>query len=320
MATSGTNQNQLDPNSLASIIVDELSLDARETSKIDTAIEMILESTSCTSAATQNEADADVKSTTPTDLQNVRGLYEVSYVKTIKEGENPVGGKWTRRNSLAQTLFRSRRSFQHILGINETGRGRPVVTTDSGKALKVLGEAVNVISLEALSGWIRATIILRGDVVGLDASERQQFKQGLSKNAIRALFDPPRIVLGKRGKFFNVSLGPRTSVVLDAPFVDQQIRLGLGGRSGTRFVFRRCSPKDEEANEFRELLYRKPIGKFPIMAVCGCISCAAAIQKTMFSKAIAGLSLLVGILFGTFGGGIEQNDRSIGDSKQVYGQ
>lgn len=309
-------------DSLSRMIAKELLLDKkRNSSKIDNAIESLLASVMDQDNSDQTKHDATAKRS-QVDLQRLRGLYEVSYVKTIRKGENPVGGKWTRRDGLAQKLFRSRRSFQHILGINETGRGRETVTTKTGKRLEVLGEAVNVISLETLWGLIRATIILRGDVVCLAVSERNQphYNQVLSYNAIRALFDPPRLVFGKRGKLFNISVGPRTSVVLDTPFVDGQIRIGLGGRSGTRFVFRRCSPDDVEANEFRELLYRKPLRKLWIVALCGCMSFAAAIQKSWFGSTIAGTSLLIGLLMGFSGGGIERGDSSISESKQVYGQ
>jgi hypothetical protein len=336
------------PSYYANVLATEVTLDPKNTTRIDWALESLVsltaasaatETTTLLTAASNSNGNngstnsVDVASTarTPANLRLVRGLYEVAHVKTVKAGENPVGGKWTRKDGLAQKVFRSRRSFQHILGINETGRGRRTIITTKKKNKKggsttrtmdVLGEAVNVISLSAFWGALRATVILRGDIVGLDASERTrpELYQPLSPNAIRALFDSPRIVLGTKGRFCNWSLGPQTTVVLDAPYVDDQIRLGLGARSGTRFVFRRCSPSDGEANEFRELLYRKPLGRIPILAVLGGLSYAAARRRTPAGIAVAILSLLIGLLFGTSGGGIERNDRSIADSKQLYDQ
>jgi hypothetical protein len=329
------------PSYYANVLATEVALDQKYTTRIDWALESLVsltaaaaaatETTTLTAASNSNGNSSNSKdfatTRTPANLRIVRGLYEVAHVKTVKAGENPVGGKWTRQDGLVQKVFRSRRSFQHILGINETGRGRHTITTknkkgSSSRTMDVLGEAVNVISLSAFWGALRATVILRGDIVGLDASERTlpELYQPLSPNAIRALFDSPRIVLGRKGKFCNWSLGPQTTVVLDAPYVDDQIRLGLGARSGTRFVFRRCSPSDIEANEFRELLYRKPLGRIPILAVLGSLSYAAARRRTPVGIAVAILSLLIGLLFGTSGGGIERNDRSFADSKQLYGQ
>lgn len=190
------------------------------------------------------------------------GLYTVAKVLSKKRGENPVGGKWTRPNSLTRKLFRSRTSFQHILPPTAT----TAATTNTTTAV-VVAQAINVISFEALCGVVRCTVMLRGDCTPLTRTEQTDLS--LSCLAVRAHFDPPRIVFGRRGRVFNIQLGPRSSVILDATYNDGTVRIGKGGTSGTRFVFQRIkvdkSDADaddaliKEANEFRALLARPPM-------------------------------------------------------------
>jgi len=250
------------------------------------------------------------------------GLYDVSFVKTTKEGDNPVGGKWTRKNGLAQKILSTRRSFQHILRVNETGCGATRVRTATGYT-KVVGEAINVISLDALWGLIRTTIILRGDAIALNATERvTDTCQPLSARAVRALFDAPRIVVGKAGRWLNINVGPKTSVVLDTPYVDDKVRIGLGGRSGTRFIFRRCD--DVEANEFRALLSRQPWSRRKTLI--GLLGVAAAsiygsVMVRGISRVVGGIASIVTLMAATLiafsGGGIEADDRSVAEAKRI---
>lgn len=184
------------------------------------------------------------------------GLYEVKSVLTSNQGDNPVGGKWTREGGLAQRLFRTRTTFQHLLP--PTGGGAAVA------------EAVNVVSLDALDGRLRITVILRGDAVPLSPAERLATNANrtltpLTDLAVRAYFDPPRIYFGKRrgkgkgkGKggegysYLPLQLGPSSSVVLDTTYRDDAVRIGMGGTSGTRFVF--AATDDAEAGEYEALL------------------------------------------------------------------
>jgi len=77
----------------------------------------------------------------------------------------------------------------------------------------------------------------------------------LSDRTVKAYFDRPRIgisVFRTRRKpnqyVFQkaLSLGPTSAVVLDSPYVDNRVRLGMGGTSGTQFVFRRIQEKDKD--------------------------------------------------------------------------
>jgi hypothetical protein len=132
-----------------------------------------------------------------------------------------------------------------------------------------VAEAVNVIAFDALFGLIRMTVILRGDAVPMadtpspnNSSSSKPLLPNLSNLAVRAYFDPLRIVFGKKRRLINVNIGPTSSVVLDATYFDSKVlRIGMGGTSGTKFVFARCSEDDEEAKEFLPLLQRKPVSK-----------------------------------------------------------
>ena len=113
-------------------------------------------------------------------------------------------------------------------GLDGTDRRRP-------SSRSVVAEAVNVISLDALFGLLRMYVILRGDAVPLADSERSDCEEKLRRNltkerggaaaaenddvggsgkgdevgvddsaslsprAVRAFFDPPRVVL--QGRF-----------------------------------------------------------------------------------------------------------------------
>lgn len=244
-------------------------------------------------------------------FEKLVGLYEVSYVQTTRKNDNPVGGKWTRKNGFAQKILKTRRTFQHILPVNST------VTYE--KDIGSIGEAINVVSLDALWGWIRLTVILRGDVIPLSLGERtntSRVVRPLTTRSVKAMFDNPRIIIGKSGRLFNIKLGPTTCVLLDTLYCDEKLRIGMGGTSGTRFLFRKCSSFDTEANEFLPLLKRRPASKRKILLFLGTIlssSIYSAVRLGMrfTGGTLASLSILMGSLIITSSGGIESNDRSV---------
>jgi len=252
------------------------------------------------------------------------GLYNVSYVQSAKEGENPVGGKWTRKNRFTKNLITIRRTMQHLVPLNSTviQKQENHDENDGGREesdkTNVVAQAVNVIVLDALWKLIRFTIILRGDAVPLSKQERQstKMKEGpLTNLAVKAFFDPPRIILGVlKGKrqLLNLQLGPKSSVVLDTTFLDDKIRIGKGGTSGTRFIFTRCSENDLEAEEFKQLLDVRPMKKTKIVALLVAISAAGAFSSAQLSSKLLGRFIaavasfmLIGVMFST--GGIEQD-------------
>ena len=201
------------------------------------------------------------------------GLYKVQSVITANPKDNPVGGKWTR-----QKLFRTRGTFQHLLPFNTTGLSQSIYAKDG------VAEAINVVSLDALNGLLRATVILRGDAVPFSREERNQMNANrsistpLTNLVVRAYFDPPRIYFGKRGssntgtihyKYLPLQLGPTSSVVLDTTYYDKLIRIGMGGTSGSRFVF--TSTNTEEAIEYKSLLRLQNMKKKSLLAKIGAV-------------------------------------------------
>jgi hypothetical protein len=239
------------------------------------------------------------------------GYYNVSYTLKAQQKDNPVGGKWTRTTGIAQKFLRTRRTLQHILPTNTTG-----LVQDP----KAVAEAVNVIALEALFGLIRLTVILRGDAVPIadappsdSTNSNKPLLPNLSNLAVRAYFDPPRIVFGKKGRLVNVNIGPTSSVVLDAPYFDSKVRVGLGGTSGTKFVFARCREDDEEAKEFLPLLQRKPVSKrkatMVLLSVAGTGIFGALRRGFQVTGSLAAVTSLLSLgLVLSSSGGIERRE------------
>ncbi len=184
------------------------------------------------------------------------GLYEVRTVITVNPNYNPVGGKWMRSNGLAQKLFRTRAAYQHLVPFNSTGQSSCLLPGEA------VAEAINVVSLDALDGLLRITVILCGDAVPLSIEERFQMNANrtiapLTNLAVRAVFDQPRIFLGSRWgenkySYLPLNIGPVSSVVLDTTYCDRLVRIGRGGTSGTGFLF--VSTNAEEESEYAALM------------------------------------------------------------------
>ena len=214
---------------------------------------------------------------------------------------SPAGGKWTRKGGLAQKIFRERRKFQHLLPVNKTESDLVKAAQKSGKCnstAPIVAEAVNVVSLDAFFGLFRLTVILKGDAIPLTYEDRINIGRekntpgGLSAYAVRAFFDAPRIILGKRGKLLNFRLGPSSSVVLDTTFINSKIRLGKGSL-GSRFVFKRCSEDDAEANEWIQLCQRKPLQKGRALALLACSFASGMGMSTFQGWKVRGISISI---------------------------
>jgi len=264
--------SDIESDSLLSLLSeDETDISSQQKKKIMLRNEV----SSLESQFTSTEEHDDPKRFNP-----LIGLYEVASVITNNDKENPVGGKWTRSGGFAQKLFKTRKTYQHILPYNSTGLAR----YDGQKSV---AEAINVVSLDGLCGLLRATVILRGDAVPLTPQELKDMNTNrtitlLSNLAIRANFDAPRIFFGKRQgrrknafKYLPLQLGPISDVVLDTSFNDQFVRIGMGGTSGTRFIFTRTSDDDDEALEYKALLQQPPAKKPKLLGIMASILLAS---------------------------------------------
>lgn len=305
--------SKLEQNDVTSVKVDQIRNDINLLNDDDEILNDERDQNICFSIkSTSDELEriyadkSNIQDDDVTRFEPLLGLYDVSYVQTANKGDNPVGGKWTRKNKLAQQIFSTRRTLQHLVPTNSTGL---VMRKEN-----VVAEAVNVISLDAFWKLLRLNIILRGDAVPVTLEERNSPKMAgnLSNLAVRAFFDAPRIILGK-GKWLNLQLGPNTSVVLDTTYVDETVRIGKGGTSGTRFIFFRCHNKDEEAMEFQSLLQTKKMRTSKVLGVIGAFGISGVwVSLSRGSRVAAGVISFVsslsalGICFST--GGVEDDD------------
>lgn len=136
---------------------------------------------------------------------------------------------------------------------------------------------------------IPLAVILKGIIHEVSSAEREnlisRFGTPLSTSTVEARFDPPRLVIGvhsilasnvdvekgvpnreinptKRflGIFsgFSLSVGPRSSVVLDTPYVSDKLRLGLGAR-GSTFIFQRLPENDSAAMAWKVAYEKTPV-------------------------------------------------------------
>lgn len=258
----------------SSLCVDEL-LDQVNSGKPDSGViqELIISLSDATTINDGNKGNFDstttetVSATTTVDpelFEPLLGYYNVSYALTTKPKDNPVGGKWTR-------LWKVQRTLQHVLPAATSSDSSSSSTTTA-----VIAQVVNAIRLDLLWGMIGIWVLLRGDAVPLSQDLAEKKAAGkdtetpskgspallpnLSDRTVRVYFDQPRIGIrlfrrGGSSRTKNVALervltiGPTSSVVLDTPYIDNRVRIGKGGTSGSQFVFSRLPEDDTEAVE-----------------------------------------------------------------------
>jgi hypothetical protein len=284
----------------------------------------------------------------PFDLM-LLGNYNVSFTLPPADDENdrPVGGKWSRN-----PLLSIRRSYQHLVQPREVASGS-------------VAQAVNVIIVRA---WLWSiAVILRGDAYNVPADERVRIAQdrqtpggGLSERTVRANFDPPRVVLDltptwhqqqvrdarsepngstdlppRHRAWLSLSLGPRSSVVLDTPYCDSRIRIGKGSR-GSLFVFSRLPPQGEgliptafdDPDSWKEMLQVRPMGKVPLIAVFGGLALASLfasvrtfshgllVWNRVWSLPLGLASVAAAMVIALSTGGIEDDSMSAREAKK----
>jgi len=170
----------------------------------------------------------------PLTNELIYGNYEVSYVgvgKSQRNEGNPAGGRF--RGRLGRFLYRNDGLYQHVLKPSSPSGNIGVVNYISGR----------------IFGLLPLSIVLYGRAAPLSKEFVDALNQNITEDAlklssdgvIQAFFDPPLLSLANK---LTVKIGAASSVVLDSPYVDAQLRTGVGSR-GSLFIFRRLVTESE---------------------------------------------------------------------------
>ncbi|GKY92052.1 hypothetical protein MPSEU_000176700 [Mayamaea pseudoterrestris] len=275
------------------------------------------------------------------------GLYHVSRTLSTRSNASPVGGTWTKSTGVMQKLLRTKAAWQHIIPASKnTAATKNISHQDNNDA--VVAQVVNHVHLETLKSRVQIHVLLRGDAVPLTSEERsnadvinqnkknnsfnnkqqqqQQQLKSLSPLAVKVHFDPPRICFTNRNRrpLLSLSVGPKTSVLLDSTFCNDELRIGMGGTSGTRFVFQRVDQDANamEASDYEALLAHRPVSKRKSLSVLGVIVMSGInlmLRRNVVPKLVGGtlsaLSLACASLIACSSGGIERDNEDSQSSK-----
>ena len=230
---------------------------------------------------------------TALDDENLFGNYDVAFVSTLtanKQQGNPAGGNF--RGSFGRSIYQNEGIYQHILKEDDINYDdkiinieKPVTSIsienipekiDKKESLESVPrkysteidimeskdskEKSRILAINYITGKlfkvIPVSVILKGVISKIKESERTELtaKYGtpLSNGTVRADFESPLISIGK----FSVRIGPNSNVVLDTPYLDKKIRLGLGAR-GSAFIFKKTD--NEKAENWKIDIQRKPL-------------------------------------------------------------
>ena len=139
--------------------------------------------------------------------------------------------------------------------INEMNPSIKSTSTKKDKDKKSRIVVVNYISGK-LFRFLTVSVILKGIIEKITDNDRltltKKYGTALSPGTVRADFDSPLITIGGIG----IRIGPNSNVVLDTPYLDGKIRLGMGAR-GSSFIFKRT--KEDNANNWKIDLSRKAL-------------------------------------------------------------
>lgn len=170
------------------------------------------------------------KSQTPMTDPRLFGKYRVAYTST-NDKSPPAGGLF--RSKAGRLIFLSRGLFQHVF--------KP-------------DTVVNLVCFRLL-GILKGCVSLRGKLEPLEDEK-------LGPNAIKVTFERPRLCLGS----MVFQFGPRSNVRLATTYVDDRVRLAIGGR-GSLFVFARGGKADSPmADEWNQVFQVQtwPVAILPI--------------------------------------------------------
>lgn len=168
------------------------------------------------------------KEQSPMSDPQLFGNYTVAFseAKDVRDGEKSPAAGGLFRTRLGRTLFQTRGVFQHVI---------PDDTVVNLVAFKVLG-------------LLNGCVSLRGKLSPIS-------DDALGPNAIAVEFERPRLCFG--GAVFQ--FGPRSRVKLATTYLDNRVRLAVGGRGG-KFVFARTPDANTAmANEWKAVFDAKPL-------------------------------------------------------------
>lgn len=218
------------------------------------------------------------KSQTPMSDPRLFAKYTVAYTSTNDpsnpDQSPPAGGLF--RSRLGRLVFVTRGLFQHVFAPDTV---------------------VNLVCFRVL-GVVKGCVSLRGKLVPIEDEK-------LGENAIKVTFERPRLRLG--GLVFQ--FGPRSNVKLATTYVDDRVRLAVGGR-GSLFVFQKGAEAESAVgDEWNELFQAQtmPVVILPVL-VLGAVAVAFLAPWPVWVAAVA-----VAVIFGFVlkRGGIAHNATSV---------
>ena len=288
---------------------------------------------------------------TALDDENLFGNYDVAFVSTIsakKQEGNPAGGNF--RGSFGRFIYQNEGIYQHILKENDINYGSEIIeskeatlsvdinNTSKGVFLEETSKIISqehslevdvikpedsppvksrILAINYITGKLfkifPVSVILKGVVSKISKSECSDLtaKYGtlLSSGTVRADFESPLISLGK----YSVRIGPNSNVVLDTPYIDKNIRLGLGAR-GSAFIFKKTN--DKKAENWKIDIQRKPLNAktlgfsliFLGVTVFNLFSSIDVKAFQFLKNGFATFFVLFGSIFAFTKGGIRSND------------
>jgi hypothetical protein len=174
--------------------------------------------------------------TNPLTDSRLFGNYDVSYVgpgPNESDGSNPAGGKF--RGAVGKYIFKTKGLYQNILprGLNNES-GILVVNSVYGRLFQIIPFHV------ILTGFARALNRHEIDMIQSKCGTK------LSEATAEVKFNKPLFCFGSPNGFgLRIISGVESSVILDTPYLDNKIRLGIGSR-GSYFIFKRVDDVNAE--------------------------------------------------------------------------
>lgn len=161
------------------------------------------------------------------------GEYDVSYTATgSKQYGEPAGGRF--RGALGRAVFQTRSVRQNIYSPN---------IVENVVEFSILGRINGRVSL---LGTFRK-FVKNDETENVSNGDANTIAD--TSNTVRADFEKPKIELSVgKSRSMTIRLGPTSTVVLKTPYVDERVRLGIGGR-GSLFVFKRINNNMQKSTD-----------------------------------------------------------------------